>query len=110
MENLRPNRARGRSLIYTVLILVLLLGSIALHQSSRPGHGRLHTLVGAIAMLLCFVAGAMALANYYTKKSSGFWLPGAADLGGANKGLETEILERDLTEKALLKERAMLHP
>ncbi|MGZ4733372.1 MAG: response regulator [Terriglobales bacterium] len=86
----------------------MLLGSIALHQSSRPGHGRLHTLVGAIAMLLCFVAGAMALATYYTKKSSGFWLPGTADPGGANKGLETEIVERDLTEKALLKERAML--
>ena len=83
MEGLRPNRARGRSLVYAVLTLVLLLGAIPAHRSAWQGTAELHTLFETIATLLGFVTGAMALVRYYTKKSSMFLLLGSGFLGGA---------------------------
>jgi len=83
MEGLRPNRARGRSLVYAVLTLVLLLGAIPAHRSAWQGTAELHTLFETIATLLGFVTGAMALVRYYTKKSGMFLLLGSGFLGGA---------------------------
>jgi PAS domain S-box-containing protein len=83
MEGLRPNRARGRSLIYALLTLVLLLGGVPAHRSAWQGNAELHTLLETIATLLGFVTGAMALVRYYTKKSSMFLLLGSGFLGGA---------------------------
>jgi PAS domain S-box-containing protein len=83
MESLRPNRARGRSFIYALLTLVLLLVAIPAHRSAWRGTAELHTLLETIATLLGFVSGAMALVRYYTKKSSTFLLLGSGFLGGA---------------------------
>jgi len=83
MEGLRPNRARGRSLIYVLLTLVLLLGSIPAHRSAWHGNAELHTIFETIATVLAFVTGAMALVRYYTKKSGMFLLLGSGFLGGA---------------------------
>jgi PAS domain S-box-containing protein len=83
MEGLRPNRARGRRLIYAILTLALLLGASPAHRSAWQGNAELHTLLETIATLLGFVTGAMALVRYYTKKSSMFLLLGSGFLGGA---------------------------
>src|SRR5208282_1475664 len=83
MERLRPNRARGRSLGYALLALVLLLGSIPAHRSTWQGSAELHTLLETIATVLGLVTGAMALVRYYTKKSGMFLLLGSGFLGAA---------------------------
>src|ERR1700680_2750292 len=83
MEGLRPNRARGRSLTYLLLTLVLLLGSVPAHRSAWQGNAELHTLLETIATVLGFVTGAMALVRYYTKKSGMFLLLGTGFLGSA---------------------------
>jgi PAS domain S-box-containing protein len=83
MEGLRLSRARGRSLFYVFLIVVLLLGSVPAHRSAWQGNEELHTLLETIATLLGLVTGAMALVRYYTKKSDMFLLLGAGFLGGA---------------------------
>jgi len=83
MEGLRPNRARGRRLIYAFLTLALLVGASPAHRSAWQGNAELHTLLETIATLLGFVTGAMALVRYYTKKSSMFLLLGSGFLGGA---------------------------
>ena len=83
MERLRPNRARGRSLGYALLALVLLLGSIPAHRSTWQGSAELHTLLETIATVLGLVTGAMALVRYYTKKSGMFLLLGSGFVGGA---------------------------
>jgi len=83
MEGLRPNRARGRSLIYVLLTLVLIVGAIPAHRSAWQGNEELHTLLETIATVLGFVTGAMALVRYYTKKSDMFLLLGTGFIGGA---------------------------
>ena len=83
MEGLRPNRARGWSLIYVFLTLFLLLGSVPAHRSAWQGNAELHTIFETIATVLAFVTGAMALVRYYTKKSGMFLLLGSGFLGGA---------------------------
>jgi len=83
MEGLRPNRARGRSLVYALLALVLLLGSIPAHRSTWQGNPELHTLLETVATVLGLVTGVMALMRYYTKKSGMFLLLGSGFVGGA---------------------------
>src|ERR1700676_2339963 len=83
MEGLRRNRARGRSLIYVVLTVALLLGSIPAHRSVWQGNEELHTLLETIVTVLGFVTGAMALVRYYSKKSGMFLLLGTGFIGGA---------------------------
>ncbi|HSY63857.1 MAG TPA: response regulator [Terriglobales bacterium] len=83
MEGLRPNRARGRSLIYVVLTVALLLGSIPAHRSVWQGNEELHTLLETIVTVLGFVTGAMALVRYYSKKSGMFLLLGTGFIGVA---------------------------
>jgi hypothetical protein len=56
MEDLRPNRARERSIIYALLTLALLLGAIPAHRSAWQGTAELHTLLlrppmGSISLL-----------------------------------------------------------
>ncbi|HWY55925.1 MAG TPA: response regulator [Terriglobales bacterium] len=83
MESLRPNHARERSLIYAVLTLALLLGSVPAHRSLWLGNAELHTLLETIATVLGLVTGVMALVRYYTKKSDMFLVLGTGFLGGA---------------------------
>jgi PAS domain S-box-containing protein len=83
MEGLRPNRARGRSLVYALLTLVLLVGAAPAHRAAWQGNAELHTLAETIATVLGLVTGAMALVRYYTKKSGMFLLLGSGFLGGA---------------------------
>src|ERR1700685_374858 len=83
MAGLRPNRAQGRSLIYVLLTLILLLGGLPAHRSAWQGTSELHTLFETVATVLGFVTGAMALVRYYTKKNAMFLLLGSGFLGGA---------------------------
>jgi PAS domain S-box-containing protein len=83
MEGLKLSRAQGRTLIYVLLTVVLLLGSIPAHRSGWQGNAELHTLFEIVATVLQFVTGAMALVRYYTKKSHMFLLLGSGFLGGA---------------------------
>ena len=83
MEGPQSNRARRRSLIYLLLTLVLLLGSIPAHRAGWRGNAELHTLFETVATVLELITGVMALVRYYTKKSGMFLLLGSGFLGGA---------------------------
>jgi signal transduction histidine kinase/DNA-binding response OmpR family regulator len=74
-------RVRGRSLVYALLFVVLLLGAFPLRRVAWQSNAEFHTLLETIATLLALITGAMALVRYYTKKSSMFLLLGSGFLG-----------------------------
>ncbi len=83
MEDLQSGQGRRRVWTYGFTILVLLLGGFLLHGTDWAGNAELHTLLEAIATLLAFITGAMALVRYYTRKSSTFLILGSGLLGTA---------------------------
>jgi signal transduction histidine kinase/CheY-like chemotaxis protein len=76
-------RVRGRSLVYALLFVILLLGAFPLRRVAWQSNAEFHTLLETIATLLALTTGAMALVRYYSKKSSMFLLLGSAFLGAA---------------------------
>ncbi len=76
-------RVRGRSLLYALVLVVLLLGAFPLRRVAWQSNAEFHTLLETIATLLALTTGAMALVRYYSKKSSMFLLLGSAFLGAA---------------------------
>jgi signal transduction histidine kinase/CheY-like chemotaxis protein len=76
-------RVRGRSLVYALLFVILLLGAFPLRRVAWRSNAEFHTLLETIATLLALTTGAMALVRYYSKKSSMFLLLGSAFLGAA---------------------------
>jgi len=83
MGDLQSGQGRRRVWTYGFTILVLLLGGFLLHGTDWEGNAELHTLLEAIATLLAFITGAMALVRYYTRKSSTFLILGSGLLGTA---------------------------
>jgi len=84
MRDERNSRlAVQRALQYTLLATALLVGAYPTHRASWRGNAELHTLLEAIAALMAFTAGAMALVRYYAKKSTAFLLLGSCFLGAA---------------------------
>ena len=83
MEGLRPNRARGRTLINALLTTVLLVGSVAVQPSSSQSNSEWHTSLETIVTLLELVTGVIALQHYYARKSVVFLLLGSGSLGVA---------------------------
>jgi signal transduction histidine kinase/DNA-binding response OmpR family regulator len=83
MEDLQSRPSRRRGWVYGLTTLVLLFGGFLLNGARWEGNAQLHTLLEAIATLLAFVTGAMALVRYYAKKRSTFLILGAGLLGTA---------------------------
>ncbi|HJX83639.1 MAG TPA: histidine kinase dimerization/phospho-acceptor domain-containing protein, partial [Candidatus Angelobacter sp.] len=83
MERPRPSQGRKRGWMYVVTTLVLLVGGFLLYGAHWVGNAEFHTLLEAIATLLAFVTGAMALVRYYAKKNSAFLILGSGFLGTA---------------------------
>jgi len=83
MEALRLGRSRKRAWTYVLTTLLVLLGGFLLGRARWEGTAESHTLLEAIATLLAFITGAMALVRYYAKKSGKFLILGAGLLGTA---------------------------
>jgi len=76
-----PGLAFRRVIQYTLLAIALLAGAYPAHWATWRGTSELHTLLEAIASLIAFTAGAMALVRYYARKSAVFLLLGSCFLG-----------------------------
>jgi hypothetical protein len=83
MDDLQSGPGRKRGWVYGLTTLVLLFCGFLLNGARWEGDAQLHTLLEAIATLLAFVTGAMALVRYYAKKRSTFLILGAGLLGTA---------------------------
>ena len=78
----RPSpRARIRLLGYAGLALALAVAFFFLRDSGWQGSTQLHTLMEALAAMLAFVVGTMALGRYHSKKSNTFLFVGTGFLG-----------------------------
>src|SRR5450631_2509502 len=83
MDRPSLDRVRGRSLAYAFLIAALLLAAVPIHRVVWDGNAELHTLLETVSTFVALVAGGMALARYYAKKSGTFLLLGSGFLGAA---------------------------
>ncbi len=75
--------ARRRLLSYVVLAATLFIGYFLLRDSDWRGSTELHTLMEAVAALLAFTVGIIALVRYHSKTSNTFLLIGTAFIGTA---------------------------
>lgn len=66
---------------YIILAAVLFIGFLLLRSSPWQGTIELHTLMEAVAMMLAFFVGAMALVRFYSRKSNLFLFIGTGFLG-----------------------------
>jgi PAS domain S-box-containing protein len=83
-----PDRSRERATLYTVILVLLVGGSILLRGnivwSTGPTN---HTIFEALATLLAFIIGGLALVRYYSRKQITFLFIGCGFLGAALLGL-----------------------
>ncbi len=72
---------RQRQTTYWIVGITLTAGLMLGQDIGWRGSAQLHTLMETIATLLAWIAGAMALVRYYSKKESVFLFIGAGFLG-----------------------------
>ena len=73
--------ASSRQLTYFILAGFLLVAFLFLRSSPWQGSVQLHTLMEAVAMMLAFFVGVMAIVRFYSRKSNLFLFVGAGFLG-----------------------------
>ena len=74
-------KVQKRIASYVALFVILFIGYFWLREVTWEGSKQLHTLMEAIATLLAFLVGTMALVRFYSKKNNLFLLIGAGFLG-----------------------------
>jgi PAS domain S-box-containing protein len=89
------DRGRERAILYVVLAVLLLAGSILLRQNLVwATRASTHTTLEAAATLLAFIIGGLALVRYYSRKQITFLFIGCGFLGAGlldlNHALTTE--------------------
>lgn len=75
------SKVRRRVLSYWLVGVGLALSYLFFRGAEWQGSAQLHTLMEALATLLAFIVGGMALVRYYSRKDSTFLIIGAAFLG-----------------------------
>jgi PAS domain S-box-containing protein len=103
-----PDRGLEHSALYTVIFLALVGGSMLLQQGSVYLTGpTAHTVMEAVATILAFIVGGLALVRYYSRKQVTFLLIGCGFLGAAILDLNHVIgtLPEILTSRALIDPR-----
>ncbi len=80
-----PDRGLEHSAYYAVIFLSLVGGSLLLQGRSFDYYGGEtgHTVMEAVATILAFIVGALALVRYYSRKQVTFLLIGCGFLGAA---------------------------
>ncbi len=76
-----PDRARERAVVYGILFVLLLAGSVLLRNSPYHSGPNLHTLLESVATVLAFIVGALALVRFYSRKQATFLYIGTGFLG-----------------------------
>ena len=83
LEVSAPNVSR-RVLAYIAVAALLIVGYYLLRGFDWQGSSELHTLMETVASILALFVGILALARFYSKKSSIFLFVGAGFLGTAS--------------------------
>ncbi|MFP3948010.1 MAG: PAS domain S-box protein, partial [Longimicrobiales bacterium] len=77
------DRTPQRATVYWVLLLVLAAGPFVLRDSPWRSGPNLHTVIETASTVLAFMAGALALVRFYSKKRSTYLFIGTGFLGTA---------------------------
>ncbi len=72
---------RGRQRTYIAVAVFLSVAFLILRNSPWQGSVELHTLMEAVAMMLAFFVGTMAIVRFYSRKSNRFLFVGTGFLG-----------------------------
>jgi PAS domain S-box-containing protein len=98
-EFVGPDRSREHTIYYVVLFLVLVAGSTVLRSPavllSWGTTPSVHTLMEAVATVLAFIIGALALVRFYSRKQITFLFIGCGFLGSALLNLNHSLATSD---------------
>jgi len=83
---------RERITVHWILFLVLLAGAFLIRDSPWHSSSSLHTLMEAIATVLAFIVGGLALVRFYSRKEATFLFIGTGFLGAALLDLNHALL------------------
>ena len=91
-----PDRSRERVTIYWTLFLLLLGGSLLIgNDVIWATNASIHTMMEAIATLLAFIIGALALVRFYSRKRVTFLYIGTGFIGAGLLDLNHALLTSD---------------
>lgn len=77
------DRTRSRAVTYAVFCVVLVVGFLAVRDSTWQSGPMFHTLLESLATLLALIVGVLALIRFYSRKTNTFLFIGSAFLGTA---------------------------
>ena len=86
---------RERITVHWILFLVLVAGAFLIRGSPWRGSPDLHTLMEAIATVLAFIVGGLALVRFYSRKQATFLFIGTGFLGAGLLDLNHALLTAD---------------
>ncbi len=87
-----PDRGRERFVVLVVLLLVLMAGSVLLRGSPWRSASSDHTLMEALATLMAFMVGGLALVRFYSRKQATFLFIGTGFMGAGLLDLNHALL------------------
>ena len=91
-----PDRGREHATLYVVLFALLVGGSVLFRQNFGWSTGAtIHTIMEAIATVLAFIVGGLALVRYYSRKQITFLLIGCGFLGAGLLDLNHALATSD---------------
>ncbi|GMV08080.1 MAG: hypothetical protein AMXMBFR53_43550 [Gemmatimonadota bacterium] len=90
-----PDKGRERVIIFWILLLVLVGGSLLIRNTPVRSTPSMHTLLESIATVLAFIVGALALVRFYSRKQGTFLLIGTGFLGAGLLDLNHALLTSD---------------
>jgi PAS domain S-box-containing protein len=102
-----PDRGRERATLYLVILVLLVGGSVLVRGNIAWATGPTnHTIFEALATLLAFIIGGLALVRYYSRKQITFLFIGCGFLGAALLGLNHALT----TEERYVAARIAIDP
>ncbi len=89
-----PGTRRGsqRATVYWIIFLLLLGGSVLLHNTPWRTGPNVHTLMESVATVLAFIVGALSLVRFYSRKQATFLFIGTGFLGASLLDLNHAII------------------
>ncbi len=87
-----PDRSRERAIVFWVILLLLLGGSLLLRNTPWRSGPSMHTLMESVATVMAFMIGALALVRFYSRKQATFLFIGTGFLGAGLLDLNHALL------------------